>query len=218
MSKKTASLATINARFAADELTRRAAIIDSIAWSVWTGNRNAIENMMAFCARRNSTAVDVFCINRMADGFGGSALLFWQRFKKCRHSDGLDATRANIHKELHAVWKEETAQRKLAREAAKLAAEDAVRPALTASPTPVSQRDTSREKALEARIAELEKQRAAMLASIVTPAVVDSTCVEVKETLALDAPYSKPQIKIINPAVIAAHRTDARGRTMRSKA
>ena len=211
MSKKTASLATIAARFAADELTRRAAIIDSIAWSVWTGNRKAIEDMLAFCARRNSTAVDIAVINRMADQYGTS-LLFWQHFKKHRHNDGLDATRSGIHKELVAEWKAESSARKAKRQAAAQAAVDLVRPALKASPTPVSQRDTSRESALEARIAELERQRTALLASVMTPVTIDSTCTVVREPKALDAPYSKPAIRIVNPDVITLNKTDARGR------
>lgn len=209
MKTKTASLATITARFQADELTRRAAIIDAITWAVWTGNRKSIEDMLTFCARRNSNAVDVFCVNRQADALGGSALLFWQHYKKCRHNDGMDATRSNVHKELHTMWKEETAARKAAREAMKLAAEDKARPALTASPTPVSQRDTTREKALEEQVARLEKQREAMLAYIMTPTTTTN------EPLALEAPYTKPTIKVINPEVINLNRTDASGRTMR---
>ena len=179
--KKTASQATIMARFIGDEISRRKAIIDATAWAVWSGNRIMIEELMKFAATRNSNAVDLAVVNRIADNCGGSALQYWAMFKSCRDTAGMDATAKKVAAQYKALWDAERDNRKRQKQAAAYAAEQAafvaMKPPVTGAPLRCS---TEVVEVVEVVEAEFTKG----------------------DVLALPAPYKKPSTALLTGDVL----------------
>lgn len=173
MAKPTASIEKIQARFMADDLSRRKALQDALAWAVFVGRRDALESAVSFVHGSKSKAVELHVWRELL-AHHRDAKGMWAAFR-CHLKDGLDATAQAIGSVLKGLYDAEADARRAAK--AKLA--DEAQRSKDGVYTPATR--ATRANAGAVIVAEL---------------------VDEPETPALCAPYKKPASALPCPEII----------------